>query len=60
MLHTMTYTKYVYSEYFNINDHVNVDTNGYLRTMRVSDMCTEMDANPELIDITRVIFYINK
>lgn len=56
MLHTMTYTKYVYSEYYNINDHVSVDTNGYVRTMRVSDMCDEMDANPELIEVTRVMF----
>lgn len=50
----LSYIAYCYSEHFNEERYVIVNTNGYERLMRTREMCEEMDANPKLIDITEV------
>lgn len=51
----LSYISYCYSEHFDEERYVIVNTNGYKRLMRTREMCEEMDANPELIDLTDVI-----
>lgn len=56
MFHKLSYSNYVNSKYFDINDFVIAETGSYRRCMRVSDMCAEMDELPQWIRFTDVLF----